>query len=88
MPRSLSDSNIINPASNDGKDHNICSIVKKMNHVNMGIFMKVILGARWKRIVVRMFIVPTVTDAETMISPAAASVSPAFGLNWIDVRGE
>src|SRR5213594_577592 len=88
VPRILSDSSMTRPAKSEGKAQRNWSIVKKVNHVNIGIFSQVTPGARYQRIVTRMFTVPIVTDATSVSIPAAPSVSPAPGLNCREVRGE
>ena len=44
VPRTLSDTSMSRPASRDGNEKSIWSIVKRTNQVNIGIFRQVIPG--------------------------------------------
>ncbi len=80
VPRTLSDTSMSRPASRDGNEKSICRIVKRTNHVNMGIFLQVIPGARMYTMVSRMLTLPIVIETTSMISPRKASVGPGPGV--------
>ncbi len=61
--------------------------VKKMLHVNIGIFSRVIPGALELMMVTMKFILPNVAEAMSISNPAPPKVTPSWPLNSTVLSG-